>query len=56
MAAGFTDGTHRVWDVNTMTGVGAPAVLSEPALVVPDSVELAPVDLALVGNPAQGTA
>lgn len=51
MAAGFTDGSHRLWDINAMVGVGAPAVLSEPALVVPDSVELSPVDVALVGNP-----
>lgn len=45
MAAGFTDGTHKLWDINSIAGVSS---LDEPCLVVDKSVEIAPVDCAFI--------
>ena len=43
MAAGFTDGTHKLWDINSIAGVSS---LDEPSLVIKKSVEIAPIDCA----------
>ena len=42
MAVGFTDGTHKIWDVDHTLMIGS---LEEPQFTLKDSVELAPVDL-----------
>ena len=43
MAAGFTDGTHKLWDINSIAGVSS---LDEPSLVIKKSVDIAPIDCA----------
>ena len=49
MAACFTDLTTKIWDLNRIL-VQNKSELENPDLILKDSVELAPVDIGLVGR------
>ena len=48
MAASFTDLTTKIWDINQILNEGIG--LDKPSCVIKDSVELAPVEVALIGS------
>ena len=49
MAASFTDLTTKIWDLNKIL-VSNKSELEKPDLVLKESVELAPVEVSLVGR------